>query len=196
MRRKVGSVPSTAYRNGEVILNSPTNRYTLVAIWLHWITAILLIYMLFWGEGLIKSFGAETPANPGLHVSLGISILLLGVLRLVWRFMNQPPADVPMSAWQAKASHALHWLFYAAMILIPLSGMAALDHSIAGKHPEFASITYFGLFIVPHYSLSWFGSAHDLLTKLAIGLLIVHVGAALKHQFWDKDNLLRRMTPL
>lgn len=176
-------------------MNITTTRYTSVAIWLHWITALLLIYMLFWGEGLIKARGGATPANPNLHVSLGFSILILAVLRLVWRLINPPPADVPMPAWQAKASHALHWLFYAAMILIPLSGMAALDHAIIGKHPEFANLTFFGLFTIPHFSLSWFGSAHDLMTKLAIGLLVLHVGAALKHQFIDKDNLLKRMSP-
>lgn len=176
-------------------MNNSNSKYSTVAIWLHWITALLLIYMLFWGEGLIKAFGGATPANPSLHVSLGISILLLAVLRLIWRLMNPPPADVPMPIWQAKASHALHWLFYAAMILIPLSGMAALDKSVIGKHPEFANLTFFGLFTMPHFSLSWFGSLHDLMTNLAIGLLVLHVGAALKHQFIDKDNLLRRMSP-
>ena len=176
-------------------MSSPSSRYSTIAILLHWITALLLIYMLFWGEDLIKTFGGATPANPGLHASLGISILLLAVLRLIWRLMNPPPTDLPMPAWQAKLSHATHWLFYAIMILVPLSGMAALDHSIAGKHPEFASLTFFGLFTIPHFSLSWLGSAHDLMTKLAIGLLILHVGAALKHQFIDKDNILKRMSP-
>ncbi len=176
-------------------MKSTNIRYTSVAIGLHWITAVLIIYMLFWGEGLIKAWGGATPANPGLHASLGITILILAVLRLGWRLMNPPPADVPMPAWQSKVSHALHWLFYAVIILIPLSGMAALDNSIAGKHPDFANLTYFGLFTVPHFSLSWFGSSHEVMTKLAIVLLILHVGAALKHQFYDKDNLLKRMSP-
>ena len=171
-------------------------RYSTIAIWLHWITAIILIYMLFWGEGLIKARGAAVPTNPNLHASLGITILILAALRLTWRLMNPPPADVLMPAWQRTASHALHWLFYAAMILIPLSGMAALDRSIAGKHPEFANLTFFGLFTIPHYPLSWFGAAHGLMTNITIGLLILHVGAALKHQFIDRDGLLKRMSPL
>lgn len=176
-------------------MQSTSMKYSNVAIILHWITALLLIYMLFWGEDLIKTHGAPTAPNPMLHASLGLSILILSVARLVWRFMNPPPADVPMPAWQATASHIIHWGFYALLILIPLSGMASLDHSITGKHPEFASLTYFGLFPIPHFTLGWFGSAHDLLTKLAIGLLILHVLGALKHQFIDKDNLLKRMAP-
>jgi cytochrome b561 len=170
-------------------------KYSNVAIALHWVTALPLIYMLLWGEGLIKSGSGDTPANPMLHVSLGLSILILSVLRLAWRLMNPPPADVPMPAWQAKFSHMLHWGFYALLILIPLSGMAALDHSIVGKHPEFSTLTYFGLFPMPHFALDWFGQTHDLMTKLAIALLILHVLGALKHQFIDKDNLLKRMSP-
>jgi cytochrome b561 len=170
-------------------------RYTQVAIWLHWITAVLLVYMLFWGEGMMKASGGAAPANPALHVSLGVTILTLSVLRLVWRFMNPPPANVPMPAWQLTASHFMHMAFYALLFLIPLSGMAALGRSIAGKHPEFSSLTIFGLFAAPSFSLSWLGSTHDLMTKLAIGLLILHVVAALKHQFIDKDNLLKRMSP-
>ncbi len=171
-----------------------SQRYSNVAIVIHWVSALLLIYMLFWGEGLIKSWGGATPANPMLHVSLGISILILSALRLVWRLMNPPPVDVPMPKWQATFSHVIHWGFYALLILIPLSGMAALDRSIAGKHPEFSSLTFFDTFTMPHFSMPWFGQTHDLMTKLGIGLLILHVLGALKHQFIDKDNLLKRMS--
>jgi cytochrome b561 len=170
-------------------------KYSTGAIVIHWVSALLMIYMLFWGEGLIRGEGGAAPSNPMLHASLGITILILSILRLVWRFMNPPPPDVPMPVWQAKFSHYLHWGFYALLILIPLSGMAALDRSIAGKHPEFSSLTFFNLFPVPHFSMTWFGQTHDLMTKLGIALLILHVLGALKHQFIDKDNLLKRMSP-
>ena len=160
-------------------MNGVSARYSTIAIWLHWITAIILIYMLFWGEGLIKAQGAAVPTNPNLHASLGITILILAALRLTWRLMNPPPADVLMPAWQRTASHALHWLFYAAMILIPLSGMAALDRSIAGKPPEFANLAFFGLFTVPHYSMSWFGAAHGLLGPHAVGFGLADGGLQL-----------------
>ncbi len=176
------------------VKNDPM-RYTNVAIALHWITALLLIYMLFWGEELIMAPRGSVPTNPMLHASLGISILILGAVRLAWRLMNPPPPDVPMPKWQRVASTIVHGLFYAALFLIPLSGMALLDSEIAGRHPELANLTYFGLFSIPHYTLPWFGGTHEAMTKIAIGLLIIHVGAALKHQFWDKDKLLKRMTP-
>jgi len=176
-----------------------TQRYNKVAITLHWVTAALIIYMLTLGEDLIKDKRWLTPAvpasNPGLHASLGLLILILTVVRLVWRAMNPPPADVPMPAWQAKASHALHWAFYAVLFLIPLSGLAELGKTIAKRHPEYASLTFFNLFPMPYFSMDWFGGLHDVFTKLAWALLAVHVIAALKHQFIDKDGLLMRMSP-
>ena len=81
-------------------MKTNVQRYTMVAVILHWLTAILLIYMLFWGENLIKVPGGGTPANPNLHVSLGITILILAVARLLWRLFNPPPADLPMPLWQ------------------------------------------------------------------------------------------------
>ncbi len=176
-------------------MSNGVQRYNLVAVIMHWISALLMIYMIFWGEGLIRAWGGAQPANPALHASLGISILILAIARLGWRLMNPPPPGVPMPAWQATASHGLHWAFYALMILIPLSGMAEFDRSIAGKHPEFAQLTFFGLSSIPHFSMNWFGKLHGAMTNITMGLLFLHVAAALKHQFVDKDGTLSRMSP-
>ena len=130
-----------------------------------------------------------------LGIVHGRLILIIAVARLGWRLRNPPPVDVAMPAWQAKASHILHWAFYALMILIPLSGMAEWDKSIAGKHPEFANLNFINLFPIPHFSMSAFGSLHGSMTNAAMFLLLLHVAAALKHQFIDKDNMLKRMSP-
>ncbi len=170
-----------------------TRRYSTVAIILHWIIAVLLIYMLFWGEGLIKTRGTQVATNPGLHTTIGLTILILAILRLVWRLVNPPPPDVRMPAWRRISAHIVHWLFYALIILLPLTGMAALDRSISGKHPEYTQLSYFNLFAIPHYPQSLMGQSHDILSKVGIALLVIHVVAALKHQFIDKDNLIDRM---
>ncbi|MEO6609834.1 MAG: cytochrome b [Aestuariivirga sp.] len=168
-------------------------RYSNIAILLHWLIAALMIYMLFWGEDLIR--GAKDSFAPSIHASIGISILVLSVIRLVWRLINPPPVQPGDShGWQAKASEWVHWLFYALMIGIPLTGMADFGRQ-AARHPEIAGASIFGLFPVPQIPLQALGSLHGISTKLAIGLLILHVLGALKHQFWDKDRLINRMIP-
>jgi cytochrome b561 len=173
-------------------MQTTQTRYTKVAIYLHWVLALLMIYMVFFGEGLIRN--VKGTYYPSMHASLGVAILVLSIARLGWRLMNPPPAEPPMPAWQAMASRATHWLFYILMIGLPISGMAAFDHKLT-RDPEIAGATVFGITPVPHFSMGWLGSLHDVGSKVVIFLLLIHVGAALKHQFWDKDNLLKRMSP-
>jgi cytochrome b561 len=80
------------------------------------------------------------------------------------------------------------------MIGIPLTGMADFGHHLI-RHADQAGSTIFGLFPVPQIPFDAFGRLHGISTKLAIGLLILHVLGALKHQFWDKDRLINRMIP-
>lgn len=174
-------------------------RYSNVAIALHWGSAALMIFMIFWGEGLVRGqYNLQPPipaSNPALHASLGMTVLILGVARLAWRLMNPPPADVAMPRWQAISARVTHWAFYALMILIPLSGMAEWGKAIAGRHPEYANFTVFGLFPIPYFSMNWFANLHGIGVNVAMALVFIHVAAALKHQFFDKNRLLVRMAP-
>jgi cytochrome b561 len=174
-------------------MNTTQARYSNIAILLHWLIAVLMIYMLFWGEDLIRN--DKGTFNPSVHASIGITILVLSVLRLAWRLASPPPS-LPGDdhGLQAKLSDATHWLFYALMIGIPLTGMADFGRHLV-RHSEQAGATIFGLFPVPQIPLSALGRLHGISTKLAIALLILHVAAALKHQFWDKDRLINRMLP-
>lgn len=170
-------------------------RYTNVAIYLHWIIAVLMIVMLFFGEDMIRD--ATGTFYPSLHASLGISILLLTLVRVWWRFTHVPPAlpDTTKS-WEVMASKVSHFLFYVLMIGLPLSGLFAFGHEVTRK-AILKGTTVFGVISVPQITdVGEIANAvHGLAGTAGQALVVLHVLAALKHQFWNKDNLLRRMLP-
>lgn len=98
-------------------------RYSLVAIALHWAIAALILYNL--ASGLLR------PVLPNgffvLHISSGVTILLLSLVRLGWRLTHAPPALLPMPAWQRRAARIVHFLLYAMILLLPLSGWALVS---------------------------------------------------------------------
>jgi cytochrome b561 len=170
-------------------------RYDHVAMALHWLIALLMIPMLFFGEELMEE-EAASGWLPSLHVSIGVAVLALSLIRLAWRLLNPPP-PLPsgMAGWEIAASKATHLLFYVLMIGIPFTGWLALPDFIA-EHPPFADITAFGWALPPAPNLAVpSGEIHEIGGKLGIALLALHVIAALKHQFWNRDGALLRMLP-
>lgn len=182
----------------------PTPRYTSVAIALHWIIAAVIIAQVFGGLAM-----GNFPDGPlkfaayQWHKTLGLLVLFLSLSRLAWRVLNPPPAEPPMPAWQSAVSQITHTVFYALMIAIPLTGWALVSLS-----PREVPTLVFNAVPWPHLAgladlstaakSQWVEVAHGAHTALAfatMGLLALHVGAALKHQFIDKDNLLARMVP-
>lgn len=174
---------------------SPTNRYTLPAIALHWLLALALV-----GTFAVGLYAHELQFSMtklkllNWHKWAGITILFLSVLRLVWRVTHRPPADVPMPAWQAKVAHLLHWLMYGLFFAIPLSGWAM---SSAKGFP----IVWFGVLPLPDWVPKdkalghQLEELHEMVAWLLVALVVAHVAAALKHHLIDKDGLLDRMRP-
>jgi cytochrome b561 len=169
-------------------------RYTRVAIALHWTIATLIVANLTIGllhDSLLKG------ALP-LHKSIGMLVLLLGVARLGWRMGHRPP-PLPASVrrWERRVSATVHWLFYALMILIPLSGWIFTSASLK-RHP----LSFFGLFPLPMFPVpqdkaiaSVWADRHELMAYLMIALLLLHIAGALKHRFVERDRVLDRMLP-
>jgi cytochrome b561 len=169
-------------------------RYSRVAIWLHWTIALLVIVNLTIGllhESLLKG-------TIPLHKSIGMTVLLLSLVRLGWRLTHRPPAlPASVKGWEKGLAHAAHWTLYALMILIPLSGWIFTSAS-PKRHP----LSFFGLFDLPFFPVSqdkatshaW-ADRHELMAYLMIALLLIHIGAALKHRFFDRDRTLDRMMP-
>jgi cytochrome b561 len=170
------------------------SRYSRGAIVLHWTIALLIIVNLAIGlfhETLFKGF---IP----LHKSIGILVLLLSVVRLLWRFTHRPPSlPATVRPWEKGLAHAVHWSLYPLMILIPLSGWVFTSAAPA-PHP----LSFFGLFPLPALPLTqdkavsdMVAERHEQLAWLMLALLVLHIGAALKHRFLDRDRTLDRMMP-
>jgi cytochrome b561 len=173
------------------------SKYSKGAIALHWIVGALIItnfVLAQLAEGVPESARAPYMVP---HLSIGISILALSILRLLWRLGHKPPPqNEALKPWESKLSKAIHWLFYFLMIAIPVSGWL-----MVAAHPKAPPVNYFGLGeialpIPKNEELSGLGNlGHAILTKVMFFAILLHVIGALKHQFKDKIPLIQRMWP-
>lgn len=172
-------------------------RYDTVAMSLHWLIAVLLIFMLFFGGDLMKGGKAGGVLGPSLHVSIGSAILVLSVLRLAWRLFNPPPAyPASMAPWEQMAAKATHLLFYVLLIGMPLTGWLATPKFLNDEEAVIG-LTVFGAFPLPGAPNPGLPMKdfHSIGSNISIALLALHVLAALKHHFINRDGVLRRMLP-
>lgn len=187
-------------------MSSITNKYTHTAIALHWLIALLIFVNLV--LGLAADSMPDDWLRPAMstHKSIGITVLGLVLMRLLWRFTHQPPPlPTAYPRWERIAAHSAHIALYLLMIAIPVSGLLT---DSTGKSALQWKLYWFGLFewpridslmqLEPVYKKQLhhlFGDIHEWLSFVLMGLWVVHVAAALKHQFIDKHPELQRMLP-
>jgi cytochrome b561 len=171
-------------------------RYTATAMTLHWLLGLLIVGT--WGVGFYMADLAMSPTRLKLfnyHKWAGMTILALSGLRLLWRLAHPAPKlPASLPPWQQNASHAVHGALYVLFFAVPLLGWA---YSSAAGFP----LVWFGLWQLPDFVPKDRELAETLkqLHKLAAWLLaataLLHVAAALKHHFIDRDGVLLRMLP-
>lgn len=172
-------------------ITAGTVRYNAVARILHWVIALLLIANLALGlahESLPESWNVMP-----LHKSLGLSVLILSVIRIGWRFTwTAAPYPALMPQWQAITAKITHLGLYFLMLALPLSGWV---FSSAGKYP----IALFGipwpkLPVTKDMAITGIThEGHEVMGFIAIALIVLHVFAALYHHHVVKDDVLKRM---
>ena len=177
-------------------MSSAFPRYTFTAIAFHWLLAlaIVLAFSLGW-------YMSDLPFSPtrvklfNWHKWAGISILALSALRLLWRLTHRPPAlPAGMAVWQVRASHLSHFAMYLLFFAVPLAGWAY--SSATGLQ-----IVWFGVLPLPDFVpkdkalADTLKEVHAVLAWTLAVFVVLHVAAALKHHFVDRDGLLGRMHP-
>lgn len=170
-------------------------RYDKVAIGFHWLIALLII-----GNFYLGAVGHELPKDirptyMDPHKAIGITILGLSLLRLGWRLGHRPPAfPSDIARWQAMAAKTVHILFYVLTIGIPLSGWVMVSAYPGSPGADFFGLATLDLPVGDSKALSGFAhEGHEIMAQLLLVLFILHVAAALKHQFIGKIALLQRM---
>ncbi len=179
-----------------MLLRNTSSRYGLVSQLFHWGIVALIITQFV----LVSIFedlpsGLEKASTIGLHKSFGMLILILALLRLIWRWCNEVPEPlVNQNKIERRLSGIAHALLYGLIIVIPLSGW--LMSSFAGY-----ATSFFGIFNFPQLALTNKGmvdvveEVHEVLALTMLVLAFLHLVAALVHHFVRKDDVLRRMLP-
>jgi cytochrome b561 len=181
-------------------IKNSNERYGAAAQLLHWSIVILIITQVV----LAKQAEIAEEAHHLLqqakilttHKSVGMTIFMLAIARIVWRFTNGAPDATPNTKpWQHRLASVMHWALYALILLTPLAGWLM---SSAKNY----SVSWFGFFTFPNLvgpsetQFDQFKELHETLAQSMIILAILHAIAALKHHLFDKDNVLRRMLPM
>lgn len=167
--------------------------YSRTAIALHWVMTLLILSGFTIGANMVDM--RISPLKLRLynyHKWIGITVLGLVLVRAAWRVTHRPPPDEPMAAWQRLAAHLTHGLLYALMVLVPLFGWL---YSSATGYP----VVYLSLWRLPdlvgrNEALARaLVTVHAFLAWTLFYVVLLHVLAALKHHFWDRDATLQRM---
>jgi len=189
-----------------VPLGNTTLRYGNVATTLHWLIAAAIVFNLCLGLYVADIQSDQDPNHFGFiqfHKSVGLTVLVLSLVRLGWRLVNPvPPLPDTLSPAVKVLARGTHYLLYFLMIAIPLAGWALVSSSPLGL-----PTSYFGLFHWPHLPFfadlsraqkvplrREFFSLHMYLAFSAIALIALHIAGALYHQRRG-DDVLRRMLP-
>jgi cytochrome b561 len=177
-------------------LRNTQYQYGAIAIILHWVMAFIVIAMLILGLYMTRlPVSLQKLKMYGWHKEFGILVLGLVMIRVGWRLSNITPLlSTYVPAWEEFIARCTHWSFYLLMGALPITGWVI--SSAAGL-----PVSFFGWFVLPNLVLPneelriLFQNIHEWLAYALIALICLHVAAALKHQFINKNDIMRRMLP-
>ena len=185
------SVPETAPQSAVL-------RYSNATVTFHWVTVVLVLTQAY--LGFTFALSDEGPARDEVfvwHKTVGMIILLLTLARLAYRVKNPPPPFPPeLPAWERFAAVWNHRLFYTLLIAMPIVGFIAVSGFASGPTTPIAGGIQVP--VIPGVSRGTgelAGEVHEYAAFLLVALILVHIAAALKHQFVDRWRGSARMPP-
>lgn len=175
-------------------MTSKVREYSTGSKFLHWFIAVIVLIMLagsfFLGNLPEQYIGSAFM----LHKSFGVTILFLMGCRLIWiAYTGKPPLPASVPRWQRLLSYLVQYALYLFLILMPLSGW--IMSTAANKAPYFFNLFQFPFPGIPTNEnlASLMKETHNTIAWIIIALVVLHIAGAIKHQFIDKDELMRRM---
>ncbi len=176
-----------------VQLRDTADGYGAVTRLAHWLMAAVIVFLFalgYWMVGL-DYYSPYYTIAPDLHRSLGILFGFALVARLLWVLLNTKPANPELSRAERITAGIVQWSFYPLLIVIVASGY--LISTTDGR-----PIDVFGMFSLPsvvtdRQVTDTAGWLHRWIAYATMALATLHTGAALKHHFWDRNSVLKRM---
>lgn len=171
--------------------------YGLVSQVFHWLIVALILVQYTWAWRIDRADGFQVRLElVTQHKTIGMFVLMLALVRLLWRLFNRPP-DFPetMARWERLAARLGHWLLYGLILAVPLTGW--LYSSAAGLGDYWSGPLNFPSLVDSSERLEdRFSLIHQVLA-ISLGVMaIIHALAALRHHFFKRDDVLRRMLPI
>jgi cytochrome b561 len=177
------------------MIKNTSTQYGNISKAFHWSMSVIILCLLVVGCIMVQMDDGDTKWQIyALHKSFGLIILTLIPLRILWRLINTTPTLDMVPTWEKHAAKTAHALLYAAMLAMPISGWIM---STASDHIP----SFFGLFDVPapvaasEATATLAGNIHYYVAWTLAGILVLHVGAAIKAHVIDKNTILTRMLP-
>jgi cytochrome b561 len=178
-------------------LRNSTDSYGAVAQGLHWLTVVFVV--LAWTLG---TFGDDFPKGPAratalfIHISAGLAILAVLLVRLLWRMTDPPPPSEPtaLGIWLERAGRLAHYALYALLIAVPIAGVV-LQFGRGNALPLFGLAEIPSPWMADRTFARSVKEVHELLANALVILALLHAAAALVHHWVFRDRTLVRMLP-
>jgi cytochrome b561 len=180
---------------GRYSFTMPTeSRYTRTAVLLHWLVAAIILLQFplgWWMQEIPKQPPGPRVTAFNLHKSIGLLILALMLVRMAWRLGHAPPPLPAMPPWQRRVARANHWLLYAVLVALPLTGY--LGSAFSGYPVRFFGMTLPAWASKDAELKDWMSGAHLVLVWTLTLAFAAHMAGVAQHLLVNRDGLLRRM---